>query len=357
MLVRAVSRYEAYQRPAAQRAQLEGSVFCQGALPPSNVPSDTTPWDRVALAARKEGDRFKMEAVHALNKLKNSNAATVALETSRECYNWAKVEGKSGLDLITRDILLFNLRSEAEHELDAALTASKNHDTKTALVCVQNARLKYIEAACQKEAQDLSKLHACLEADADLENVKGFLCSDPTSDGATVLVALSAAKAAYQEVAVLRASGLRVWIARASGHLEQIIRVHTFVTHWLEFNNVSRRIEAIATVASSEDAPSMTARRASIKQQRSKRGNKVPAAAIQLSKVFEQAAMALDDIKHIAQRLPWGLCITIASLSTCLRDCEACYDRCFPTFPLDWQDPPKIMTSPLPESKIDQSAV
>ena len=337
MLVRAVNRYEAYLRPATQRSQLkENPVVWDNGLPFSNVPSDISPWDRVALAARKEGDRLKTEAVHALNKLKDSHAAQLALESSRACFTWAKAEGKSGLDLIARDIVLFNLRFEAERELDAALTASKSHDTTTALLCVENARQKYIEAACQKEAQDLGKLYACLEADANFEKVTGFLSSGPNADGAAVLSALAAAKIAYQEVTVLRASGLRVWIARASGHLEQITRVHTFIRYWLEFDHVSRRIEAIASPSTLEEDSPAVARRASLKQ-RSKRGAKMPPAALQLLKILEQAAIALDAITQIAQRFPWGLCITIDSLSLCLVDCEARYAKCFPTFPLDRQ--------------------
>lgn len=337
MLTRAVSRYEAFQRPATQRIQLvENSADWEESLPPSRVNSELMPWDRVALAARKEGDRLKAEAVHLLNKLKDSPAATLALESSRKCFTWAKADqGKSGLDLIARDIVLFDLRSDAERELEAALAASKGHDTQTALLAVQNARIKYVEAACQKEAQDLGKLHACLEGDAKLENVKEFLCSGPTADGTIVLVALDAAKVAYQEVAVLRASGLRVWIARASGHLEQITRVHAFVTHWLEFINVSRRIEAIAATILSGDVSSQMGRRASLKQQRSKRGAKSPPAATQLAKILDQAAASLNEIQQIAQKLPWGLCIAVDTLDRCLADCEARYAKCFPAFPLD----------------------
>ena len=107
------------------------------------------------------------------------------------------------------------------------------------------------------------------------------------------------------------------------------------MTHWLDFDLVSRRIQAIAATPVSDDGSLAVGRRASLKQQRSKRGAKIPPAALQLSKILEQASAALADIKQIAQRFPWGICITIDSLEACLIDCEARYIKCFPAFPRD----------------------
>ena len=190
----------------------------------------------------------------ALTKKKDPVESEARLLEAIACYEWAGASlDKCGVGAIRRDIDFFNLRRRADDMLERAFDVAQGHETQRALGLLEDARRMYTEAGSAKQVADMTCVENCLRADLTLDTVEGLFGSREAKPLTSAVAAgggggseltnvssaaadiLEEARQVYQATAMLRASGLRMWIGQASAKVEQIAQLHAFIMGWRDF--------------------------------------------------------------------------------------------------------------------------
>ena len=116
----------------------------------------------------------------------------------------------------------FQRKEKAAALVTRAFEASnRSEEANSAIDQLTAAQAIYTDVGQTKESGDLEKLKSGLEADHTLH------LALEASQIEAVAVAVQGCRAAYGGVSLLRAKGLKKWIARASELLEQITKQST----------------------------------------------------------------------------------------------------------------------------------